>query len=224
MPLSDPILASPEDSLQIAQVHVEATIESTISKLARGTADVGDGVKRAAIVFGADIQRPFNRYLVIKDTDTNAIVSYVKWVIPCTKEEAEEESASFKASFKAPPRAEGVNVALNDEFMEKIEILRKDILGDPARLHYLCGNLATLPSHQRLGAAGKLMRWPFEQADKDGVPVYLETDLAGPAISEYKKLGFVIAGEPLTIDLGKYGVGGVHKHIPMIREPKQRED
>jgi hypothetical protein len=42
----------------------------------------------------------------------------------------------------------------------------------------VCGNLVKLPFYQRHGATGQPMKWPFEEADKDGVEVYLETDLA----------------------------------------------
>lgn len=136
MPISDPIPASPEDSLQIARVHIESTKNATISKIANGTSDPEERIKYLAITFEADLQRPFTRYFVIKDTETNTIVSYVKWVIPHSKEEAEEESAAFKASFTPPPRPEGVNVATGQEFMEKVEVLRKTILGDPAKPHY----------------------------------------------------------------------------------------
>jgi hypothetical protein len=82
MPISDSIPASPEDSLQIARVHIESTTNSTISKIASGTSDPEERIKYLAITFGADIQRPFTRYFVVKDTETKNIVSYVKWVIP----------------------------------------------------------------------------------------------------------------------------------------------
>ena len=44
--------------------------------------------------------------------------------------------------------------------------------------------------------------------------------MQGLAISTYKKLGFVAAGDPITIDLEKYGGEGIHEHIGMIREPR----
>lgn len=42
----------------------------------------------------------------------------------------------------------------------------------------VCANIATHPDHQKKGAASKLMIWPFDQADRDGLDVYLETNAA----------------------------------------------
>jgi len=55
------------------------------------------------------------------------------------------------------------------------------------------------------------------------LPVYLDTNLNGPAIAGYKRLGFVQVGEGIHIDLEKYGDHGVHTHVGMIREPKRGE-
>ena len=44
----------------------------------------------------------------------------------------------------------------------------------------MCDNLCTDPEHERRGAASKLMKWPFERADQEGVACYLDTD---PAVS-----------------------------------------
>lgn len=52
------------------------------------------------------------------------------------------------------------------------------------------GNLGTLPSYRRRGTATALTRWPFEQADREGVPVYLDTDEIGEAKRIYDRLGF----------------------------------
>ena len=130
MPISDPILASPSDSLQIAKIHVESTKNSEVTKIVNGTADLNEMVTVLAIM-----SRPFNRYLVIKDTDTNEIISYVDWVLPHTKE-GEAELRTFKAAFKGPRPPEGMDIAINKEFGEKIDAMRKAILGDPARRHY----------------------------------------------------------------------------------------
>lgn len=40
----------------------------------------------------------------------------------------------------------------------------------------VCANLATDPDFRRMGAATKLMKWPFEAADREGVICYLDTD------------------------------------------------
>jgi len=67
------------------------------------------------------------------------------------------------------------------------------------------------------------MKWPFERADREGLPLYLETNPVGPAISLYKKLGFVDTGDRLEIDKSKHGGEGMHYNIAMIRAPQRSE-
>lgn len=49
--------------------------------------------------------------------------------------------------------------------------------------------VGTDPKYQGQGAATMLIRWGLERAEKEGVPVYLESTLN--AVSLYEKLGFV---------------------------------
>lgn len=81
------------------------------------------------------------------------------------------------------------------------------------------GNLGTLPWYQRRGAASALIRWPFERADREDLPVYLETDEAGIPRRMYERLGFERKDAAL-FDLSKYGGTGSHTHMAMIREPR----
>ena len=83
----------------------------------------------------------------------------------------------------------------------------------------LC-NIGTLPWYKRNGAASALIRWPFRDADKDQVLVYLDTDQDGVARRIYERLGFQRAGEAV-FDLSQYGSAGTHTHIAMIRPPQQ---
>ena len=81
----------------------------------------------------------------------------------------------------------------------------------------MLGNIGTLPWYQRQGAATALTRWPFEEADRDKVLIYLDTDQDGNARRMYEALGFRCAGEAV-FDLSQYGSTGVHTYIAMIRE------
>lgn len=47
----------------------------------------------------------------------------------------------------------------------------------------------------RRGAASALIRWPFENADRDAVLVYLDTDQDGNDRKIYDRLGFNRVGE-----------------------------
>ena len=82
----------------------------------------------------------------------------------------------------------------------------------------MLGNIGTLPSYQRRGAASALVRWPFEEADKQGIPVYLDTNEDGHARSLYERLGFSRV-DAAVLDLSKYGSNGLHTHMAMLREP-----
>ncbi|KAF9732060.1 acetyltransferase [Paraphaeosphaeria minitans] len=52
-------------------------------------------------------------------------------------------------------------------------------------------HMVTHPEHRGKGAAGMLIRWGIEQADKGGVPAYLEAGIMGRPI--HKGYGFVQA-------------------------------
>jgi GNAT superfamily N-acetyltransferase len=84
-------------------------------------------------------------------------------------------------------------------------------------------NLGTSTAWQRKGAASTLVRWPFEEADKHGVLVYLDTAIDGPGKPLYEKQGFKRVGT-CDIDLEEYGGEGTHTHIAMIRYPMERRE
>ena len=81
----------------------------------------------------------------------------------------------------------------------------------------MLGNLATHPTYQRKGAASALVKWPFEEADRDDVIIYLDTAANGMAYHMYEKLGFREMGS-MSIDLTKFGGVGMHTHVGMIRQ------
>ena len=62
----------------------------------------------------------------------------------------------------------------------------------------------TLPSYRGKGAAGLLIRWGIERAEKDQVPAYLEAGVMGKPI--YERYGFVQIGDLLEVDLKEHGV------------------
>jgi hypothetical protein len=66
-----------------------------------------------------------------------------------------------------------------------------------------------------------LLKHVFEEADREGVPVFLQTTLDGSAKGLYEKLGFKET-ERYFIDLGKFG-GEVDEwdDVAMIREVKK---
>ena len=127
-----------------------------------------------------------------------------------------------------------MNEALVMDIREKLHILRGDAIkgrryysmiafkltvGLQADLRVVLCNIGTLPWYKRRGAASALTRWPFGDADRDKVLVYLDTDQYGVARRIYESLGFQRAGEAV-FDLSQYGSTGTHTHIAMLREPQ----
>ncbi|KAH8599060.1 hypothetical protein B0O99DRAFT_34298 [Bisporella sp. PMI_857] len=231
MPISEPILATSADGPAIALLHRRSTEETGLSHLVLAHADPSEWAAYSSASIALSVSRKFNRYLVVKDTETGEIISYANWVVPHSEAEAEEEEREFgekvmrlREEGQLPARPGGINMELDQIFQAEIARLRSVLgEGEARRRVFLCDNLATDPKHRRRGAASKLMRWPFEQADREGLACYLDTDPHGPAISLYERLGFVAVSERLEIDLTKYGGKGIHYHVGMIREPVGKE-
>ena len=81
-------------------------------------------------------------------------------------------------------------------------------------------HLSTFPNHQRRGAGTLLLTWFFEQADEEGILVYLNSEAGGEAVGLYKKVGFRKVDE-CEIDLTRYGLEGMYRNVAMVREPKR---
>ena len=64
------------------------------------------------------------------------------------------------------------------------------------------------------------MTWPFEQADKEGLICYLDSQADGEGIKLYESLGFVKVDE-CQGDLTMCGLEGTYTHVAMVREPKK---
>lgn len=78
----------------------------------------------------------------------------------------------------------------------------------------------TFPEHQRRGAASLLVTWPFEQADREGIVVYLDSEEGGEGVKLYERLGFKKV-DICHVDLTLCGLEGVYTHVAMVREPKK---
>ena len=63
-----------------------------------------------------------------------------------------------------------------------------------------------------------LLTWPFEQADRERVIVYLDTAGESKARGMYEKYGFIKVDE-CHLNLEESGGQGMHTHIGMIRYP-----
>ncbi|KAM5442952.1 hypothetical protein MferCBS31731_001825 [Microsporum ferrugineum] len=85
--------------------------------------------------------------------------------------------------------------------------------------HALLNLLAVLPDYQRRGIGGTLLRYGLEEAQKLGVPTWLEASSEGFPL--YRSHGFEVV-EPFTMRLADYGgreEDGENKMWGMIKMP-----
>jgi GNAT superfamily N-acetyltransferase len=101
---------------------------------------------------------------------------------------------------------------------------------DAARSGWMAANkpcwvlmhIVTHPAHRGKGAAGMLIRWGVEQAERDGMPAYLEAGVMGRPI--YERYGFIQVGELLEVDLKEGGGEGVFVMCKMVYFPQSKRE
>ncbi|PWY83575.1 hypothetical protein BO70DRAFT_403857 [Aspergillus heteromorphus CBS 117.55] len=221
MRLSDPVQPTLCDAPSLARILSTSIDDKNEGKVT--TPSEEETKKQLAFLttmFERDLTHPYRRYWVIRDLESGDSVSFISWALPVTEEKEERVREERRKTLPPVDAPEGPPSYMND-LMPKIEEMRRGILGVPRWLNWYCGNLATDPKYQRHGAASKLIRTPFEEADREGVACYLDTDLHGPAIELYKRNGFKQVGEGVSIGMEPYGGQGIHTHVGLIREPKK---
>jgi GNAT superfamily N-acetyltransferase len=102
------------------------------------------------------------------------------------------------------------NILLHNHILRTRDLARSSWI--PANKPcWILMHMVTHPAHRGKGAAGMLIRWGIEQAERTGagVPAYLEAGVMGRPI--YERFGFVQVGELLEVDLE--GCGGKGKFV-----------
>ncbi|MCJ1288099.1 hypothetical protein MMC26_007454 [Xylographa opegraphella] len=146
------------------------------------------------------------RFLKVVDGDD--IVAYAKWNVPV--QQGSETVLGGDNPEDMPVWPQDANVELCDEFFGHLARERKRIMGN--RSHYYLEIVATLPQHQGKGAAGKMIRWGLDQADRDGLEAYVE---ASPlAVPVYEHYGWTVVADFTLKDRE-------HTESCMIRSPQQ---
>lgn len=141
-------------------------------------------------------------------------VGIAKWkFFPHDRTEAEMEAEKKESDEEGnPPDSNGPMI---EEFLDKISEFKKEILGN--RAHVLLHVLATLPQHHRRGIGAMHLKWGLEQADRLGVPAYLESSPAGKPL--YTRMGFQEM-KPFPFDARKWGLDHDLPHTCMLRQPE----
>ena len=79
-----------------------------------------------------------------------------------------------------------------------------------------------IPLYQKNGVGSALLGWGLEQADKEGLPCYVESSPS--ALPLCVRRGFKHVGE-MRIELGRYKDGyRDYRHVVMIRPPYGKEE
>jgi GNAT superfamily N-acetyltransferase len=113
----------------------------------------------------------------------------------------------------------GFNIPLHNHILTTRDVARSGWM-TPDEPCWVLMHMVTHPAHRGKGAAGILIRWGMEQAERDGVPAYLEAGVMGKPI--YERYGFVQVGELLEVDLKEGGGEGVFVICKMGYFPQDR--
>ncbi|MCJ1321507.1 hypothetical protein MMC15_006852 [Xylographa vitiligo] len=144
----------------------------------------------------------------LKVVDEGDIVAYAKWNVPV--KQGTETLLGGDNPDDMPVWPEDANAELCDEFFGHLARERKRIMGN--RPHYYLEIVATLPQHQGKGAAGKMLRWGVDQADRDGLEAYVE---ASPlVVPVYEHYGWKVVADFTLKDRE-------HTESFMVRTPQQ---
>jgi GNAT superfamily N-acetyltransferase len=149
-----------------------------------------------------------------EDDPNKRIVGIANWKLyphDRSEEELEEErKQSEERGF--PPDC---NQALLEDFFGKIAEYKRKILG--GRAHVFLNMLATHPSHHRRGIGAIHMRWGNEQADRLGLPCYLEASPMGKPL--YLREGYEVICD-FPFDGRDWGSTKELPHVCMLRPAK----
>ena len=156
---------------------------------------------------------------VIDDTD-NSIVSVARWHCYPTGFSYEKDGHWELApddNIGTKPQQRGMNVPLHNHILSTRDAARAGWQHGPGSPCWILMHMVTRPSQRGKGAAGLLIEWGIQQAEKDGVPAYLEAGVKGRPI--YEKYGIRQVGELLIVDLSRHGGVGEFEMTKMVFSP-----
>lgn len=145
--------------------------------------------------------------LRVVDRNTDRDVAWAHWVLP---QDTDDPAPYMSSSNGALPP--GSHKELITEMRTKYRETRKQALG--GRQCFLLHNLYTHADFEGRGAGSLLLRWPFQDADRRGLPVILGARKDSHAVSVYAKHGFkIVAGYEINLE------GRKVSSVQMLREP-----
>ncbi|KAF2261032.1 acyl-CoA N-acyltransferase [Lojkania enalia] len=163
--------------------------------------------QRANLLISDRRKDPTIRYIKAIDQETGQQIAFAKWHIY----DSVEAAAKAERALNFGP---GCNKPACLAFFGGLARRKKEIMGD--KPHVYLHLLHTDPKFQGRGAGGGLVKWGQEQADKLGLPIYLESSPSAHRF--YQKHGFQDV-EQLSLNLSEFGGDKLHITPLMIREP-----
>ncbi|OSS54726.1 hypothetical protein B5807_00039 [Epicoccum nigrum] len=177
-----------------------------------------------------------SKFVIARRLETSEVIAVAQWTVPEGTEtqkkieESEEdriERQHFEDEAYRCKLPDGSNKELIMAFTLGLRRLREETL--QGREHFLLENLATHPDYRGRGLASQLIEWATLLADKQQVPVYLDTASDNPAARLYKRHAFEEQGRNTIADLTKYappekleqlGCDTQHTHVAFLRSPR----
>ncbi|PSN69729.1 hypothetical protein BS50DRAFT_295224 [Corynespora cassiicola Philippines] len=162
---------------------------------------------------------PTVRYMKVIDTEKqDFIVSIARWHYYPAGYNFDSE---IHWETHSPPPDQiiphGFNIALHNYILTTRDAARS-LWTRPNASCWILMHMVTHPSYRGKGAAGLLIRWGIEQAEKDRVPAYLEAGVMGRPI--YERHGFVQVGDLLQVELRDYGLDATFTMCKMAYFPR----
>ncbi|EMC91180.1 hypothetical protein BAUCODRAFT_152467 [Baudoinia panamericana UAMH 10762] len=149
------------------------------------------------------------------DDRYNKIVGTAWWKFypkPRTDAEIEKEDEESKQDGLPPD----IDVSMIEGFGAALQHAKKvHVAGKP---HIVLHILTTHPNHHRRGVGAMHLEWGFEQANKLGLPVWLEASPIGRPL--YARMGFDTVGW-LPFDFTRFKNGKDLPHALMLRQPER---
>jgi GNAT superfamily N-acetyltransferase len=163
--------AIPSDVEDMVDIYFAAFENDLIHKLCFPPSLESRAFWRNSILTG--MSSPTTHYMVVTFAKAPAIfnptVAYAKWNSPLQEQ-----------PIALPIWPIGCDKTLADEFFGQLAGVRVALMGTgnnvEDRPHWYLELQATRPEYQGQGAAGKLIRWGLEEADKDGAETYVESN------------------------------------------------
>lgn len=181
-------VTNPAELPSLAPVHRDAFSPYTMHRLIWGKVLKEDDNRWMAKSLADSLANP--REPLFKAVDERGeVVGFALWKVPPKDGEAEVNGA---ANDKPPEFAEGTNVELAKEFFDKLDVLRKTYGDDGPHIRaYLfvteadavltpessstdLNILVVSPNAQRKGVGKALIQWGIDEADRLGIPAWLE--------------------------------------------------